>query len=141
MPLAQMQREDPPVLDLDVFENVWPQRVVLVIADQPRIAVDHRDAHILGAPDQRADAAAMAPDLAPALRQPGDGRLGRRALGHRRQRAGRDGLLKERRFLKFERRGGRGDGQQAGEQSEHHAAHLTKWPASTSCSAGASSPV
>ena len=46
VPLAQMQGEDPAVLDLDVLQDVRHQLEILVVADQPRIAVDHHQAGV-----------------------------------------------------------------------------------------------
>ena len=58
MPLAQVQGEDPAVLDLDVLEDVRHQLELFIVRDQPGIAVDHHEAGVLGPADQHVQLAA-----------------------------------------------------------------------------------
>ena len=62
MPLAQMQGEDPPVLDIDVLEDVRHEFELLVVADEARVAVDHHEARVLGPADQHVQLAARLAD-------------------------------------------------------------------------------
>ena len=52
------EREGPALLDLELFEDIRLQLQLLVVADQPGIAVDDHQPGVLVAPDQHADLAA-----------------------------------------------------------------------------------
>ena len=68
VPLAQVQREDAAVLDLDVLQDVRHQLEVLVVADQPGIAVDDHQPGVARPRDQHVQAAAgLADGLAGAV--------------------------------------------------------------------------
>ena len=48
MALAQMEGEDAPFLDVEALQDVGHQIVMRVVAHQPRIAIDHHVAGVLG---------------------------------------------------------------------------------------------
>ncbi len=60
--LAQMKREDASVFDIDRFEDVGLEFERRRVADQPRIAVDHHHAGVLGAGHQHPQLAARPAD-------------------------------------------------------------------------------
>ncbi len=86
VPLAQLEREHASVLDLEALHDVGNDVELPVVADQPRVAVDHQQARVAAAPDQRVERAAV---LARGLRVDHQRRL-RQPLLHRRQPPGLD---------------------------------------------------
>jgi hypothetical protein len=102
---AGVQREDPAVLDLDVFQNVGNEFQRLVVTDQAGVAPDVDQAHVLGPADQRVERPAVFAGGTALGLQVDDQRLGRQPFGDRRQRR-----VEARRLLQFER----------GERPRHH---------------------
>src|SRR6185369_10076441 len=96
MALAQLHGEHALVFHIDAFEQVGDDVEILVVADQPRVTVDHQHAHVPAAPDQHVQAAAVLAGLR-AGGQFHHQRILRQALDQRRQLARLD--------LFFEHRG------------------------------------
>ena len=59
MALAQLEREDAPVLHLERLEDVGDQLELAVVAHQARIAVDHEEPRVAAAADQAVQRAAV----------------------------------------------------------------------------------
>ncbi len=91
---TQTEGENAPVLDIDGLRDVRLQLVVRRVSQQAGVAIDHHHASVLGARHQHVQRAAGGARL----RWPYDQRIGRQALGDRRQRTGLDVLLEERRL-------------------------------------------
>ena len=83
--LAQMEGEDPPVLDIEAFEDVGDELVLGVIADQLRIAIGHEIARVLGRGHQHGELAAVIARHLPRPLEAGDVGIVGQALGDRRQ--------------------------------------------------------
>src|SRR5690606_6016822 len=84
--LAEMEREDAVALVLDPLEDVGHELGLGRPAHQPRVAVDHHEARVLGACHQGPKLAAVAAEL----RRREDERMLGKPLFDRRQRAARD---------------------------------------------------
>ena len=82
---AQMQGKDPLVLDLDALQNIGSDIEVLVIGNQPGIAVDDHLAHILVTGHQHRQPTAGATEITASLGRIGDTRCQRQAFRYRRQ--------------------------------------------------------
>jgi len=88
----QRQREDAALLDIEAFEHVGHEFEPIVIADEPRIAVDRHHPDIALVAHQHAQRAAMATGLAAGAPHRDDARHGGHALADRRQELIRDRL-------------------------------------------------
>ncbi|WP_370540535.1 hypothetical protein [Azospirillum sp. INR13] len=98
----------------DVLQDVGDQLPLLVVADQPGIAVEHGDAAVAPLGDEAADPAAGPAEVAALRRRIDDQRFLRHALADGRQQAVGDLVAQERRFLRGE--GGGGGGEEEGDR-------------------------
>ncbi len=126
VPLAQIEGEDAAVLLLNVFQDVRHQHEILVEADEARVAPHVDEPDVLGAADHRAQVTAVGALGSPQRGKVHYQRLGRDALGDRRQtlvrvREGRD-LLHLGNTVLRERGGGPRDRDQGGKGCADHQA-------------------
>ena len=98
MPRPEMQGEHPFVLDLHALEEVRHERKLLVVSDEPGIAVHHHQAHVLRPAHEHAQPTPVPARLAPDRFEPGDERTLRKPLRDRRKLPGPDALREHRRL-------------------------------------------
>ncbi len=120
--LAQLHREDAPLLHVHRLEQIRHDVQVPVVADKARIAVDGEQARVAAAPGERVERAAIVSDAGTAFAERHDQRLLRQALVDRRQLARLHLVDQHRRLDVRPRRAG----EQENESQQPHARARTR---------------
>ena len=109
VPGAQMQREAPPLDDIDIGQDVRHEIEVLIVTNEARIVIDHDHAQVALVSDQRPDLTAMPARLASHFFQVDDPGIQGNAFGDGRQLTGFDLGEQRGRFNQFTRLGRSGN--------------------------------
>src|SRR5690606_27030161 len=80
VPWPEPQRKNAALLNFQVFQNVRDEIQLLVVADEPGIAIDDDHSDVLGISHQHPDPATVASGLSPQAAQIDDTRLMRNSL-------------------------------------------------------------
>ena len=87
---TEPEGEDAPFLDVHALQEVGDEAVAAVVADQPRVPVDHHQAHVLGPAHQQPQLSPVLPRREPVSGERDDQGTRRQALRHRGNPARRD---------------------------------------------------